>query len=260
MTYDLLTTLLISCPLLFLAGFIDSAAGGGGLISITAYMAAGLPPHNAVATNKVTMSFGTGLASYKFIRSGNVLLGVAIFSAIGALLGASVGTSLALLISEDLLKIILLAGLPPIAIFLSVKKSFGSEATQPRDFSRFMTCLLSFAIGLVIGCYDGLIGPGTGTFLIIAFSAILRIDLLTASGCAKVSNLASGISSAILYIINGKVVWLVALPTVVFCMAGSSLGSRYAIKGGSKNVRKVMFVVLGLLFIKIILDLFGITF
>lgn len=260
MTYDLFTTLLISCPLLFLAGFIDSAAGGGGIISITAYMAAGLPPHNAVATNKVTMSFGTGLASYKFMRSGNVLLSVALFSAFGALIGASIGTSLALLISERVLKIILLSVLPPIAVFLSVRKNFGSESAAPRELTKFMTALASFGIGLVIGCYDGLIGPGTGTFLIIAFSAILKIDLLLASGCAKVSNLASGISSAILYIINGKVVYLVALPTAVFCMAGSWLGSRFAIGGGSKNVRKVMFVVLALLFIKIILDLFGIAF
>jgi len=259
MIYDLVTTLLICCPLLFLAGFIDAAAGGGGIISIPAFMVAGLPAHSAVACNKVTMSFGTCLASVRYMLSGKVLYKVAIFSAIGALLGASIGTSLALLISEKLLKILLLVILIPVAIFLTVKKGFGHETTIPKNLSPAAVSLISFGIGLGIGCYDGLIGPGTGTFLILAFSAALGTDLLTSSGCAKVSNLASGISSAVLYIIHGKVIWLVSLPAAVFCMLGSFLGSRYAIRGGSKNVRRVMFVVLGLLFLKIILDLCGVT-
>lgn len=260
MTYSIFTTLLIVCPLLFLAGFIDAAAGGGGLVSIPAFMAAGIPAHSAVACNKVTMSFGTFLAAVKYMRSKKVLLGVALFSAVGALIGASIGTSLALLISEKILKILLLIVLIPIAIFLSVKKGFGSDRVAKRDLSRFATALISFGIGLGIGCYDGLIGPGTGTFLILAFSAALGTDLLVSSGCAKVSNLASGISSAVLYIIHGKVLWIVSLPAAAFCMLGSAIGSRYAIRGGSKNVRKVMFVVIGLLFVKIILDLFDIAF
>lgn len=260
MIYDLFTTLLIVCPLLFLAGFIDAAAGGGGIISIPAFMVAGLPSHSAVACNKVTMSFGTCLASVKYMRSGKVLYRIAIFSAIGALIGASIGTSLALLISEKLLKILLLAVLPLVAIFLTLKKGFGSDETIPRNLSRTAEILIALGIGLVIGCYDGLIGPGTGTFLILAFSAALGTDLLISSGCAKVSNLASGISSAVLYILHGKVIWAVSLPAAAFCMLGSWLGSRYAIRGGSKNVRRIMFVVLGLLFIKLILDLCGVTF
>lgn len=259
MTYSLFTTLLICCPLLFLAGFIDAAAGGGGIISIPAFMVAGLPAHSAVGCNKVTMSFGTCLASVKYMLSGKVLLLVALLSAAGALIGAYIGTTLALLISEKVLKILLLAVLLPVAIFLSVNKGFGSDEVKKRELSRFATALISFGIGLVIGCYDGLIGPGTGTFLILAFSAALGTDLLTSSGCAKVSNLASGISSAILYIIHGKVLWLVCLPSAAFCMLGSWLGSRFAIRGGSKNVRRVMFVVMGLLFVKIILDLCGVT-
>jgi len=117
--------------------------------------------------------------------------------------------------------------------------------------------VISLMIGLVIGCYDGMIGPGTGTFLIIAFTSLLGFDLLLSSGCAKVSNFASNISSLVVYMISGKVVYALAAPAAVCSMLGGYLGARYAIRGGSKKVRYVMFIVLGLLFIKFAWDIFG---
>ena len=101
-----------------------------------------------------------------------------------------------------------------------------------------------------MGAYDGLIGPGTGTFMILAFTLVLGMDLLTASGCAKAANLASNVASAVVWIAGGKVYWQLAVPAVVCCVAGNWCGARYAIRGGSTKVRRMIFVVLGLLFLK----------
>ena len=118
--------------------------------------------------------------------------------------------------------------------------------------------VLALGSGLAIGLYDGLIGPGTGTFFILIFSGIFGLDLLTSSGCAKISNLASNVMSTIIYLINGKIWFAVAVPAIVCCMLGNYAGARYAIKGGSGNVRKIMLLVLVLLFVKIGLEMAGI--
>lgn len=255
---ELLRMCLIVCPFIFVAGFVDSVAGGGGVISITGAMLAGLPVHMAVGTNKTIMCFGTAVSTAKYLKGGKVLLRVAIFSAVGSLIGASIGSSLALLLSEEMLRIILLVALPSVAVFLTLKRNIGTDDSKLKEMPKPMLAVTSFAIGLFIGTYDGLIGPGTGTFLIIAFSSILGLDLLTSSGCAKMSNLASNLASMIVYIADGKVLFAVAIPAMAFCMAGNWLGARYAMRGGSKKIRRVMFFVLALLFIKVILELFGI--
>ena len=107
----------------------------------------------------------------------------------------------------------------------------------------------------MIGCYDGLIGPGTGTLLIMAFTGFLSMDLLTASGCAKVVNLASNIAAATVWILNGQVLWNLALPAAACSILGNFLGARFALRGGSRRVRGMMFLVLGLLFLKMLYDL-----
>ena len=218
--------LIVVLPLIFLGGFVDSVAGGGGLITLPAYLMAGIPAHLAMGTNKVVNGTGTALASFKYFRGGKVLLRPAIVSGIGALLGAAIGTKIALLINEDILKIMML------------------EYTPQQELTR------AALIGLGLGCYDGLIGPGTGTFMIMAFTMALSMDLLTASGCAKIANLCSNVASAVLFIFSGKVWWLLALPAAACNMLGAYCGARYAMKGGSKRVRGMIFVVLGLLFIK----------
>ena len=255
---ELLRICLIVCPLVFLAGFIDSVAGGGGIISIPAYMIAGLPTKAALGTNKFAMSFGTSLASYKYAKSGNVIFSVALISAIGSIAGSLCGTNLALIIPDRYLKITLLVILPVVAVFLALKRNFGKNFDGLK-YSGFKLWCITFAIGLFIGCYDGLVGPGTGTFLIMAFSGILGTDLLKSSGCAKVSNLASNLTSLTVYALSGNILYLVALPAAVFCMAGNFIGAKYAISHGSYGVRKVMFSVLFLMLVKIALDTAGIS-
>ena len=110
--------LLIVLPLIFLGGFVDSVAGGGGLITLPAYLMAGIPPHFAMGTNKVVNGFGTALASFKYFRGGKIRLRPAVIAGVGALAGAAVGTKIALLISEDILKIMMLVALPCAAVLL----------------------------------------------------------------------------------------------------------------------------------------------
>lgn len=251
---EALRMLVIVCPLVFLAGFVDAVAGGGGVISLPAYFLTGLPTHIAAGTNKVSAGCGTIIAAFKYLRDGKVKLRIAIFAAIGAIGGSAIGTNLALFISEQLLKRIMLVAIPLVAVFLVTQKNIGKE-TVDKEVSIAKQSILATLIGLVIGCYDGLIGPGTGTFLILAFSALLGLELVTSSGCAKVSNLASNLTSMTIYILNGKVLFWLALPAAISAMLGGYIGARFAIKGGAKNVRYVMFLVLALLFGKTLLEL-----
>lgn len=236
------------CPLLFLAGFVDSVAGGGGLISLPAYLFVGVPIHLAAGTNKVVNAIGTGTATWNYLRSGKVDLWTALWAAAGALAGGTMGARLALWCSEQVLQACVLAALPVAAAVMVWKRDLG-QAPEDR-WDRRHKAALSLIIGLCTGAYDGLIGPGTGTFMILAFTLVLRMDLLTASGCAKAANLASNVASAVVWIAGGKVYWQLAGPAVVCCVLGNWCGARYAIRGGSTKVRRMIFVVLGLLFVK----------
>lgn len=241
--------LLIVCPLVFLGSFVDSIAGGGGLITLPAYLFAGLPVHMAAATNKFSACIGTIWATVRFFLSGKIILTAAVPAALGAIVGSPIGTMAALHISDRILNLILLIALPCVGVFMVLRRDLGKE-TGEKEFSARKTVLLSLAIGFAIGCYDGLIGPGTGTFLILAFTTVLGYDLLVSSGCAKVANAASNTSSMIVYFLNGKVLLPVGLIAALFSIAGSQLGSRMAIRGGAKIVRVLIFFVLGLLIVK----------
>lgn len=255
---DYFSICLVVCPLIFLAGFVDSVAGGGGLISLPAYLLCGFPAHLAAGTNKVVNGIGTLTAAGKFIREGKIHLEYAFIAGTGALIGSAAGTRIALLLSGNALKIVILCALPLVAAALFLKKSFGGDASAPpRQTTPKRDAVLSLLIGLGLGCYDGMVGPGTGTFMIMAFTALLGMDLLTASGCAKVANLASNVASATVWLLNGQVVLWLAAPAAACSIAGNYLGARYAIRGGSKRVRYMIFVVLALLFGRLAVDLFG---
>ena len=253
---ELIRLYLIVCPLIFLGGFVDSVAGGGGLITLPAYLMAGLPTHMAMGTNKVVNAIGTGTAALRYLKSGKVRVRIAVISAAGALAGSAIGTRIALLIPEDILKILMLVALPVVAVVLTVKKDFGREGSTPaKTYSSRYEAAAAALIGLLIGCYDGLVGPGTGTFMIMAFTVALSMDLITASGCAKIGNLASNVASAVIFILNGKVFWALAVPAALCNAIGGYCGARYAIRGGSGKIRGMIFLVLGLMFVKMLWDL-----
>ena len=155
-------TYLIVLPLVFLAGFMDSVAGGGGIISLPAYLMAGIPAHLAAGkTNKVVNGTGTLVAALKYFRSGKVLLRPAVTAAVCALIGSAVGTELAVLISEQTLETLMVVALPCVAVFLSVKKDFGRDipAEERPVYTPRQELLRSALIGLRLATCDGLAGP-----------------------------------------------------------------------------------------------------
>lgn len=240
----------------FLAGFIDSVAGGGGLISLPAYFFVGLPPHTAIGCNKFSAACGTTLSAARFFKHGAVDWQVAAVSALFSFAFSYVGTLLALAIPQDSLKTALVIILPIVAVFLLFKRNFGNENTAS-DMPKRKALLLACCAGSVIGFYDGLIGPGTGTIAIIVFSAWMHYDLKTASGNAKLLNLASNYASLIAVIAGGKVDYSIAVPAALFGILGNYIGAGFAIKKGAAFIRPLMIAVIILLFGKLFYDVFG---
>lgn len=242
---------LIVCPLVFLGGIIDAVAGGGGLITLPAYLLAGLPAHIASGTNKCGNAFGTFLSTGRFLKRGDVHIPSAIAGAAGALIGAWAGVQLNLIMPEQMLYYIMLAVVPVMAVFLLLKRNFGQE-DRSGELSKCQLVVMAAGIGLIIGGYDGFFGPGAGTFLMLAFTGLCRFDLLTASGNTKVANSASNLASLITFALAGKVMWSVGIPAALCGIAGNYVGSSLALKGGAKIIRPMFFVVLGLLLIRLV--------
>jgi len=247
-------SLIYICPLAFLAGFIDSSAGGGGTVSIPAYLLTGMPAHLAFGTNKLSSSIGTVVAAGRFIKNKAIDFRAAFIAAALAVLGSALGSRFLLLLDDRTLRIMLIVALPCVAVFLVFRRS-ESLVSGREGISVCKTVVLASAIGFFIGMYDGVIGPGTGTFAIIAFNVLMRQDLKVASGNAKILNLASNLASLVTFALAGRVLYVLALPAAVFSIAGNYLGSGFAIKKGARFIRPMLLVVLGLLLSKVIYDL-----
>ncbi len=240
----------------FLAGLIDAAAGGGGLISLPAYLFVGLPAHNAIGCNKFSAACGTTFSAFRFFKNGAVDWKVGGISAGAAFITSFIGTKIVLFINQDVLKIVLVIVLPVIAVILLCKRNLGAENNAealPKKDAYVLACY----IGAFVGFYDGLIGPGAGTVAIIGFSAWMRYNLKTASGNAKILNLASNYASLIAVLMGGKVVFAIAVPAACFGILGNYIGSGLAIKKGAAFIRPLMIIVITLLFVKLFYDVFG---
>lgn len=244
-----LTIYLLVCPLVFLAGFVDSIAGGGGLISLPAYYLTGMPVPLAHGTNKMGAFMGTAVATAKYAWEGHIPWKEGLIASIGSLLGSYLGAQLLLILPERYIMIGVVAAMPLVAGFVL----FNKDSLQPRRVveGRLSETLCAL-IGLVIGVYDGLIGPGTGTFLQLLFISVIGMEVLKASGAARLVNLCSNIGALIGMMLAGKVLYALALPAAAFGMAGNYLGSSLAIKKGSSLIRTLLIVVLALLMITLL--------
>lgn len=247
-----ITTFLIVCPLVFLAGFIDSIAGGGGLISLPAYLLAGIPSHYAIATNKVSSSFGTTVSTFRYLKNRYVIKRLILPTVVLALIGSFFGANLSLRIDEKYLQYIMIVLLPIIALFFLIKKDSLSDELKKESISIKNQTIIACVAAFLIGAYDGFYGPGTGTFLVIVFTSWANMDTKTANGNAKCINLASNISALVTYLVNGKALLLLGLVAAIFNMLGNYFGSGIVLKSGSKIVRPMVFVILVLLLMKII--------
>ena len=247
-----LTTFLIVCPLVFLGGFVDAIAGGGGLISLPAYMIAGLPPHFAIATNKLSSGMGTFVSTSRFALSGNIPWKSAVPCVVMAMIGSATGARLALLVDADIFKMIMLVIIPLTAYYVLKTKNLDVER---EPLSPGQTVLRACIAALVIGVYDGFYGPGTGTFLILLLTSFARFSLGNANGTAKAINLTTNLTSLVVYLLNGKVIILLGLVAGVFGIVGNYIGVSFFNEKGSKAVKPIMIAVLVLFFIKIITEL-----
>jgi len=249
--FDIITFLQLGL-LVFLGGFIDSIAGGGGLITLPAYILTGMPMHMALGSNKFSSTFGTAFSCFNFLRNKRVYVKAIPVSVVCALGGSATGAYVALLVSDTALRWILIGVVPVVAVFTLMKKNFGAE-DRSHTLSTQVILLGSGAAALVIGFYDGFFGPGTGTFLIFIFAIFLRFDLVTANGNTKIINLSSNVGALITFLISGHVMFALAVPAAIFGVVGNFAGSSLAIKIGAKIIRPVLVVVLAILLINIIL-------
>ena len=246
-----LPTLIALSLVAFVAGVVDAIAGGGGLITLPALLAAGLDPHFALGTNKGQSVFGSFASVVRFARAGLVNRERAKVSFPLGALGAFGGAALLLVLDRDVLKPLVLVLLVAAGLFVAIKRP-GNAPTGPVP-SRPL--LVAGLIALSVGAYDGFFGPGTGTFLIIAFVALLRESLPNATADAKVVNFASNLATVTLLGIAGKVVWAIALPMAAGQFLGGLVGASLAIKGGAPIIRGVVLSVVAGLVAKLAYDL-----
>ena len=244
-------TFLIICPMLFLAGLVDAIGGGGGLISLPAYLLAGVPIHNAIATNKLSSTCGTTLATIRFIRQGLVDWKLALPTIVCAILGSSIGANASMATGESIMEKILFVILPVVAFLVLNPKLFHDNEDTPLVFNRkvWITAMIS---SFAVGVYDGFYGPGTGTFLIVAFTVFARLNIRTANAQAKVINLTTNITSLTIFLLNGQVIFLLGIAAAMCNMAGNYVGSSLAMTRGSRITRPVIILVLFLLLLKVL--------
>jgi hypothetical protein len=246
-----LSTFLTVCPLVFLAGLIDAIGGGGGLISLPAYLIAGLPSHMAIATNKMSSSMGTLLATLRFARHRLINVRLAVPSVAAAIAGAAIGSHLSLLVPEAAMTYVLVVILPVSAFLVLNKRLFHDSGAETVTLDR-RTYLTATLAAFLIGCYDGFYGPGTGTFLIIAFTIFARLSIRTANAQAKVINLTTNLTSLAVFLLNGQVLIPLGLAAAACNMVGGYIGAGLVMKNGSKIVKPSILIVLVLLALKLL--------
>lgn len=242
---------LIICPLTFLAGLVDSIAGGGGLISLPAFLFAGLPMHSAIATNKISSTVGTTISTARYCKNGYYDKKLAAPGIICALIGSMIGARLVLLVADKYLKWMMIFILPIVAVAVLMDKNHEEKEST---LSLEKRVVIVAAAGLIIGIYDGFYGPGTGTFLLLALTKLAQMDIRTASGNVKLINLSSNVAALFTFLFSGYVNITLGLAGALFCLMGHYMGAGLVMKNGSKIVRPIILIVLVLLFAKIILE------
>lgn len=234
----------------FIAGFIDAIVGGGGMVSLPALLALGLPPHMAVATNKAVGISTATAGSIKYIRAKTVrweglktALPVAfVFGIVGALLTT--------LFSPTFLKQIIFVALISVALILLFNRNIGARIKKPILTTNFL-----WTIALILGVYDGFFGPGIGTFMVIGLVQLWGFNLLQSAGTGRVINLASTIGSTLTFAYLGQINYLFIWPGMIAAFIGGHFGATYSVKFGNKGIRPMLFLIVFGLLIKLAFSL-----
>jgi len=228
------------------AGFIDSIAGGGGLLTLPALLFAGVPAQYALGTNKFSGCIGTATAVVNFARKKKVWWPLAALGLGFTFAGGALGSRAILLFDESAANKIILMMLPFAALTLLWQRKSTKAATQAPELKQVAAkaILICFAVGF----YDGFFGPGTGTFLALGFFSVMHLDLIRATAAAKVFNLASNTASLAVFLFHGKVIFQVAIPMAIANMVGNYIGSHFAMRNGERFIKQALAFVLALLF------------
>lgn len=239
MDFPATDTLLILTAIAALAGLVDAIAGGGGLLALPALLWAGLPPVEALATNKLQGTFGTATASYRFVRSGQIALSRLYVPILMTLAGAAAGTLAVQYLGSERLERVVPVLLIAFALYFLFSPRIGDEDAQHRIGHGLFGVLIGFGVGF----YDGFFGPGTGSFFAVAFVVLLGYNLRRATAGTKVLNFTSNITSLLFFAMAGQVVWQVGLPMGLAQMAGAWVGSHLVIRHGTRLVKPLLVAV-----------------
>ncbi|MGD9476445.1 TSUP family transporter [Shinella sp. G-2] len=234
----------------FVASFIDSIAGGGGMITIPAMLLAGIPPLETLGTNKLQSLFGSGSATLAYARAGHVNLREQLPMALLAAGGSVIGAFLATVVPGDVLKIMLPFLLVAIALYFGLKPNIG-DVDKHRRMSTFL-----FTVTLVpmIGLYDGVFGPGTGSFFMLAFVTLAGFGILKATAHTKFLNFGSNVGAFVVFVFYGVILWKVGLAMGVGQFLGAQAGSRVAMKSGAKLIKPLLVITSIALAIRLMAD------
>jgi uncharacterized membrane protein YfcA len=245
------------CVAAFFAGFIDSIAGGGGLIQLPALLLIlpTFPIPVLFGTNKLASIMGTSTAVAQYSRKLVIPWKVILPSAAMAFVGSGIGAKVVTMVPTQYLRPIIIVLLIAASAYLFLKRDMGNEE-KPAPPLKEQLIISMFSCGL-IGFYDGVFGPGTGSFLIFVFVSFLGMGFLKASASAKVINLATNLAAVIYFAFSGNILYQVALPMAVFNILGGFTGSRMAMLRGNKFVSRFFLLAVGLVIVKLVVDLLG---
>ncbi|HCH72071.1 MAG TPA: hypothetical protein DFK19_08490 [Ochrobactrum sp.] len=246
--FDTLTLLLTAAA--FIAGIIDSIAGGGGMITIPALLLAGIPPVEALGTNKLQGLFGSSSATIAYARKGHVNIREQWPEALASLIGSVFGALLATVLPVDIMRAALPILLIAIAVYFAVKPSLG-DVDRARRLGPFL-----FGVTLVplIGFYDGLFGPGTGSFFMLAFVALAGFGVLKATAHTKLLNCASNVGRFVTFALVGTINWKIGICMGIAQFIGAQIGASLAMKVGSRIIKPLLVVVSLALAVRLLMD------
>jgi uncharacterized protein len=232
------------------AGWVDAVVGGGGLIQLPALLLTpGVTPIQALATNKVASIMGTSVSSITFYRRVQPDLTTAAPAALAALAGAVGGAAVASHIPEEALQPIIVVVLIGVLVMVMARPQLGALTDLRWEGNKHR--VVAAAVGLTIGLYDGMLGPGTGTFLVLALVGVLGYAFLPASAIAKIINFATNLGALIFFVPSGHVLWALGLVVGSANLVGGYVGARMAISRGSGFVRIVLLVVVSVLIVRL---------
>lgn len=235
--------IILLCIAAFFAGFVDAIVGGGGLIQtpVALILLPNLAVSSIIGSLKIPAFSGTSFAANQYLKKVDMNWKLLSIMAIVAFASAFLGSHLLTKVHNDFMKPLLLVVLTIIAIYTFTKKDFGIHQAKGHTVKRQL--LLAFSMSLCIGFYDGFIGPGTGSFLVLGFVSVLGFDFLHASANAKMVNLATNFGSICLFVLKGKIIWAIAIPMAVCNAFGGWTGAKIAIKKGNGFIRIFFLIV-----------------